>query len=189
MHPSVERVQVSESLAMAEIASDFYSDDPMFEFLLGKKNGAPQRRLALKNCIVTSDFCQTVYSSRSRKAFVHVVDPDSWDSALHEFILRGTMKIPFVIDSGTIERMSEYRDACRSRVAGRRLHHVAAAYCEKGHEQEVASILGEVVENLGRCYSVAHTERQARFLLDSGFEVKEEFDLHGVICRLMLRAG
>ncbi len=188
MHPSVERVPVSESPRMAEIASDFYSDDPVFGFVLGKKNGTPQRRLALKNCIVTSDFCQAVYSCGSRKAFVHVVEPDSWDPALHEFILRGTMKIPFVIDSGTIERMSEYRDACKDRVAGRRLHHVAAAYCEEGHEPELAEILEEVVEALGGCYSVVHTERQARFLLNAGFEAAEEFDFHGVSCVLMFRA-
>ncbi len=186
MHPAIERVPVSESPRMAEIASDFYSDDPVFEYILGKKNGVLQRRLALKNCIVTSDFCQTVYSDASREAFVHVVEPGSWDSALHEFILRGTMKIPFVIDSGTIERMSEYRDLCKS-VMPEGMRHVAAAYCAKGREAEARETLGEASSSVGSCCAMAHTDAQASMFLDSGFSRTGESMFQGVRCVLLVR--
>ncbi|MBR4225531.1 MAG: hypothetical protein IKR86_01865 [Candidatus Methanomethylophilaceae archaeon] len=189
MTSTIELVPVSESLAMAETAARYYTDDPMVGLVLGSRNGTIHRRLAIRNCIVTSDALQRIYSTPSREAFVHVAEAGSWRENLHQFILRGTMKIPFVIDSGTIERLCGYREACESAVPDSGLAHVSAVYFEDGREEVAAEILSSVCDHAGGCYSVAHTGRQASVLLDSGFVLHKEIEYGGVRCRLMLRAG
>jgi hypothetical protein len=188
MAPAFVRVPVSESLVMAESAADFYADDPVFAYLLGKKNGPMQRRLVLRNCIVTSDATQSIYSDDSRKAFVHVVEPGSWDGNLHQFILRGTMKIPFVIDSDAIARLSDYRSACVKAMPREGLSHISAVYFSDGCDDLASRVLESVFEGIGACYSVVHTDREASVFESAGFVQHSAFDFHGIGCRVMFRA-
>ena len=68
MTSTIELVPVSESLAMAETAARYYTDDPMVGLVLGSRNGTIHRRLAIRNCIVTSDALQRIYSTPSRES-------------------------------------------------------------------------------------------------------------------------
>ncbi|MBR6203762.1 MAG: hypothetical protein IKQ60_01670 [Candidatus Methanomethylophilaceae archaeon] len=185
----IEAVPVSESMAVAETAAAFYADDPAIAFMLGRKNGLPHRRLAMRNCVVTSDMFQTIYSYPSRKAFVHVAEAGTWGESLHQFVLRGTMKIPFVIDSGTIERLHRYREACQAAVPEGISCYILAAYSSEGSEGEASELLAEVCGRVGSCCSVVHTDREERIFEDAGFVRDRDFEFEGVPCRLMLRAG
>ena len=184
-----EAVPASESMAVAEAAAAFYSDDPAIAFVLGKKNGLPHRRLAMRNCVVTSDMFQTIYSYPPRKAFVHVAEVGTWGESLHQFVLRGTMKIPFVIDSGTIERLHRYRVACQAAVPEGIAIYILAAYPSEGSDSEASELLAEVCGKVGSCCSVVHTDREERIFEDAGFVRARDLELDGVPCRLMLRAG
>ncbi len=184
----IARIPVSESLAMADLAAGFYEDDPVIGYLLGKKNGFVQRRLVLRNCIVTSDAAQTIYSTESRKAFVHAVKPGSWDENLHQFILRGTMKIPFVIDSDAIDRLCDYRDSCKAAVPREGSVHIAAVYYAEGFGYLASEILSSVAERSGGCYSVVHTDEQYEIFERSGFSCVREFLFHDIPCKVMFRA-
>ncbi len=144
--------------------------------------------MAFRNCIVTSCGAQRIFSDSGFRAFVHICAPGSWGRNLHEFILRGTMKIPFAIDSGTISRLAAYRDACLGISPGEGFSHVAAVCWESGAEDAAHDLLLESMKAAGgRFFAVAHTESESEFFSDAGFRPYGSADFAGIGLTSMVR--
>ena len=184
----IPELKAADAWMEAEILAGFYSGHPAVSRIAGKKSSAQHLRLAFHNCIVTSAGTQRIFSDPDGTAFVHICPPGSWPNNLHEFILRGTMKIPFAIDSGTISRLAAYRDACLAISPSDGFSHVAAVCWKSGHRETALSLLQNVTVTLGGTFcAYAHDDSEWEFFAQAGFSPHGRADSNGFTITSMVR--
>ena len=184
----IPELKAADAWMEAEILAGFYSGHPAVSHIAGKKSSAQHLRLAFHNCIVTSAGTQRIFSDPDGTAFAHICPPGSWPKNLHEFILRGTMKIPFAIDSGTISRLAAYRDACLAISPPDGFSHVAAVCWKSGCRDAALSLLYNVTENLGGMFCAhAHGDSESEFYAQAGFSYYGRADFNGFTITSMVR--